>query len=422
MKRHARTNNLAPRGRATTAPGVMRVGPWRVDIVAREMTDGVMEKRLSPRAASLLSLLVIAEGEVVSRDALMDGVWPDVTVGDESLTQAIAELRRAFGAWRGSPKAIETISKVGYRLVAPVVREMASDELSNGPGCEIFDLTAYNLCLEARQVLARSGRGSIELAEDLSREAAERARDFALAQADFAVMLVQRHLYRTDRRDRLREAAERAERAVRLRPDAAAGYTAKALVFGALERWGEAEWEIGRALSCDPTDAAAHYFGARTLFAAANYRGAAALGERAGQLDLDDYRALFLAARAARVFDPGRGRRNAEAALQRVQARLTYDPNEPRALNALGPLLAQLGQHDQAVAAFEADESRGAPIEFYNSVARAYVGDCDGAIEALETVTDRGWNHPAWLRAEPSLANLARERRFQRIGRALGAA
>jgi TolB-like protein len=51
---------------------------------------------------------------------LLSIVWPRVVVGDEALTQSIIKLRKAFGDNPRSPAFIETISKRGYRLIAPV--------------------------------------------------------------------------------------------------------------------------------------------------------------------------------------------------------------------------------------------------------------------------------------------------------------
>ena len=76
------------------------LGAWRVDCSARELTDGRETRRLSPRAMSVLMVLVGADGAVVSRTHLLDAVWPEVSVGDESLTQAVAELRRALSQER----------------------------------------------------------------------------------------------------------------------------------------------------------------------------------------------------------------------------------------------------------------------------------------------------------------------------------
>ena len=423
MSNHPTAGQLVNAPSAPAPAGkTLHVGRWRVDIAARSMTNGSVERRLSPRAVGVLSVLAGAGGEVVDRGTLLDRVWPNVTVSDESVTQAIAELRRAFGDRRNRARVIETIAKGGYRLTVPVLSEVAEEATPFDPDAEAFDLRAYQLCLEARMVLARSGPGSVELSEALTREAATSAPDFALAQAEFAIALVQRHLYRANGVPGLEEALARAEAAVRLRPDLAIGHAALGFTLGAVERWHEAKAAFGRALGRDQRDPDTHYLGARTLFAARDYRGAAALAERAGELGPDDYRALYLAARAAMTFDAARARRSAEVALQRVQKRLARDPDEPRALNALGPLMAQLGLPDAAMAALEAEADRNSPLEFYNAVTLAILGDEAGAIEALENVADRGWRHPAWLQAEPCLDRLAGSRRYRRLTHSLGAA
>lgn len=398
---------------------------WQIDVASRSISNGTVERRLSPRAIRLLEVLSDADGAVVRRQALMDAIWPGVTVGDESLTQVVAEVRRAVGDRPGRPRLVETVPRSGYRLTAPVrlnaPQDRAAFEARVRGDDAIFDLEAYRLCLDARRLLSRGAPDAFETAEAMAREAARRAPGFALAQAQCAIMQVQRHLFRNDGVDRIPEALERARTAVRLRSDQAACHTALGFVLGAMERWSDAKTAFGHALFRDCADPEAHYLAARTLFAAADHRAAAALAERAADLDLDDYRALFLAARAAAVFDAERGRRNAETALERVRARLSRDPSEPRALNALGPLMAIGGSVDGAVAALGSDVSAGSPLEFYTAVTRAAVDDTVGAMDALESVAETGWRFPAWLRAEPAIARLAGERRYQRFSRSLGA-
>ena len=68
----------------------------------------------------LLVLVENADKLVVSRDALLAEVWPDTLPTDDVITQAITQLRKAFGQERGDPRYIETIAKNGYRLLAPV--------------------------------------------------------------------------------------------------------------------------------------------------------------------------------------------------------------------------------------------------------------------------------------------------------------
>ncbi len=94
-----------------------RVGAWRVDPAARELTDGTQTRRLSPRAMGALLLLVEADGAVVSRADLINTIWPDVTVADESLTTAISELRRALDDRHGPQPVIQTVYGGGYRLM-----------------------------------------------------------------------------------------------------------------------------------------------------------------------------------------------------------------------------------------------------------------------------------------------------------------
>ncbi|MEO1162094.1 MAG: winged helix-turn-helix domain-containing protein, partial [Pseudomonadota bacterium] len=96
-----------------------RVGVWRVDPAARELSDGARTRRLSPRAMGALLLLVEAGGAVVGRADLINTIWPDVTVADESLTTAISELRRALDDRHGPQQVIQTVYGGGYRLMVP---------------------------------------------------------------------------------------------------------------------------------------------------------------------------------------------------------------------------------------------------------------------------------------------------------------
>ncbi|WP_299504494.1 winged helix-turn-helix domain-containing protein [uncultured Roseobacter sp.] len=87
------------------------------DANARTISLNGVETRLTPKSATVLSILLAANGRVVSRQELLDRVWPDVAVVDEVLTQAIAELRRALGDNARQPQYIETVAKSGYRFL-----------------------------------------------------------------------------------------------------------------------------------------------------------------------------------------------------------------------------------------------------------------------------------------------------------------
>lgn len=76
--------------------------------------------KLEPRVAKLLMQLIESGGSPVTREELMELVWPGMVVGDEALSNAVNKLRKAFGDDRQNPRIIETIPKVGYRLIAEV--------------------------------------------------------------------------------------------------------------------------------------------------------------------------------------------------------------------------------------------------------------------------------------------------------------
>lgn len=100
----------------------VRIGDRVVDIPLREIApvDGGEPMRITLKALGVLLALVAHAGKPVSREALFEWVWPDTLPTDDVLTQAVTQLRKAFGDDRERPRYIETIAKQGYRLVAPV--------------------------------------------------------------------------------------------------------------------------------------------------------------------------------------------------------------------------------------------------------------------------------------------------------------
>ena len=105
-------------GQAGTSVG-FQLGPWTVEPRARTLTRGGLSRRVSPKAMAVLHALADAEGAVLSREELIDLVWPDVVVCDEVLTHAVGELRRALEGGADQAPFIETVYKAGYRLLQP---------------------------------------------------------------------------------------------------------------------------------------------------------------------------------------------------------------------------------------------------------------------------------------------------------------
>jgi adenylate cyclase len=126
-------HNTSPDPQNALAQG-LQVGEWRVDPRSNELSRGDESMRLEPKAIEVLVHLARRAGQVVGREELLSLVWPGVVVGDDALTQAIIKLRKALGDDARQPTYIETISKRGYRLLAPVtIGEKAAPAASAPP-------------------------------------------------------------------------------------------------------------------------------------------------------------------------------------------------------------------------------------------------------------------------------------------------
>jgi Tol biopolymer transport system component/DNA-binding winged helix-turn-helix (wHTH) protein len=105
------------------SPAPFVVGEWRVEPALNRVTRlerGASPGRLTPKAMEVLVVLAARAGELVTREEVLEKVWPDVHVQEEVLTRAVADLRKALDDDRREPRYIETIPKRGYRLVAPL--------------------------------------------------------------------------------------------------------------------------------------------------------------------------------------------------------------------------------------------------------------------------------------------------------------
>lgn len=99
----------------------LRVGEHTIDFGALRIVTRPEAARLTSKSAAVLLELARYAGNTVTRDELLDRVWKGRCPTPDVLTQAIKELRRAFADDARPPQYIETIPKIGYRLLAPVL-------------------------------------------------------------------------------------------------------------------------------------------------------------------------------------------------------------------------------------------------------------------------------------------------------------
>src|SRR5215471_18943184 len=75
---------------------------------------------LGSRAADLLHLFIDRPGELITKNEIMDAVWPNMAVEESNLTVQISALRRVLGVGRNGANYIQTVPGRGYRFTSQV--------------------------------------------------------------------------------------------------------------------------------------------------------------------------------------------------------------------------------------------------------------------------------------------------------------
>lgn len=94
---------------------------------------------IEPKAFRVLVHLIKNSGHLVSKSELMDAVWGETAVTENSLARAIALLRRVLEDDPRQPRFIETVSTAGYRFICPVQTERPPDN-SRNPEAQIAEV------------------------------------------------------------------------------------------------------------------------------------------------------------------------------------------------------------------------------------------------------------------------------------------
>src|SRR4029077_11464142 len=99
---------------------VIRFATFEVDLRSGELRKNGVRLKLSDQPFQVLAILLEQPGQVVTRDELQKRLWPDTFVDvDHNLNTAINKIREALGDSAENPRFIETLSRRGYRFVAP---------------------------------------------------------------------------------------------------------------------------------------------------------------------------------------------------------------------------------------------------------------------------------------------------------------
>lgn len=284
---------------------LFRFGSFDLDVGKRLLWKSGNLVALGPKVIDTLAVLVEKAGELVTKDELMDRLWPERVVEEANLTQNVYRLRRALAAG-GLGGAIETMACRGYRFSAPVERVTAREEetvrhtgtrqspnrwiliglaaassmMLVGPGARPQSDTAYARLSPQSQRLYTLGRYHWNLRSDAEQvkdglkdfqEVVKRDPDNPLGYsgvADTYIAMFDNYCdSKVENCHRLVALAnDNASRAVAVDPESAEAHTSLAMTINAFTNQDErSEAEFLRAIALDPNYALAHHWYGNSL-------------------------------------------------------------------------------------------------------------------------------------------------------------
>jgi len=105
--------------------------PFCLDLANECLWDGSQAIKLRPKAFAVLDYLLEHPGRLVTKEELLNAVWPGTFVGEAVLKVVIRQIREALGDDHRSPRFIETAHRRGYRFIGPIAdrRQTAGNDL-----------------------------------------------------------------------------------------------------------------------------------------------------------------------------------------------------------------------------------------------------------------------------------------------------
>jgi len=239
---------------------------------------GGSARHVRPRAMSVLQFLARQYGEVVSREDILQAVWGGAAVTDDTLTQAIVELRKALEDGGPPFRVIQTIAKRGYRLaLAPAF----PDQHGRPSATEAQQAFLWGLHHFSR----RDWDGLIR-ARHLFGACVEAEPESASGHAWIAVSQVMlAYFHPIDRTAAYEVAVASARRAADLNQHLADTQLALGMIALFRMSWHDSERHLRRALALDPRSVWAHWALAWLLAARARHHQAIAEMQQACRLD-----------------------------------------------------------------------------------------------------------------------------------------
>jgi DNA-binding winged helix-turn-helix (wHTH) protein len=106
----------------THETAVYEFGEFRMDVRERQLLRKERPIPLTAKGFDTLRVLLERAGRLVTKDELLQQLWPDTVVEENNLNQNISVVRKALGEQASGQRYIETVPRVGYRFVAALTR------------------------------------------------------------------------------------------------------------------------------------------------------------------------------------------------------------------------------------------------------------------------------------------------------------
>ncbi len=107
--------------------GTLEFDGFRIDPLNAELRRGSDPIALAPKPFAVLCHLIEHRGELVTKEALLDAVWPNLHVSESSLSFAINAVRAALGDDARTPRYIQTVPRRGYRFIAQPAAKISEE-------------------------------------------------------------------------------------------------------------------------------------------------------------------------------------------------------------------------------------------------------------------------------------------------------
>jgi DNA-binding winged helix-turn-helix (wHTH) protein len=339
-------------------------GDVTLDVSEHRLQRGGNDVPLSPKAWDVLVHLARRAGHLVSKQELLDAVWPSAFVEEGIVAVHVSALRKALGEHRDSVQYIETVAKSGYRFVAPLAATGVLREAKPISTPEVYELLG-----RARAHLMSAAR--TELPQAVSAFEAAIALDATCAAAHSGLALAfcahaeLRLLPPGDGYGRARVSALRALAMDESSSDAWAALGC--VMFLAEWDWIGAERSLQRALELDPRHTQARLLYGRLLDAQRRLNEGLAMKLRA--LETDPFSPSVHVALALSYWN----QRKYDEAIRWANKTLDLDPLHGLAREFLAGAYWKLGDFDRHMAEnLKHASAHGVPAEALEPLRRAY--------------------------------------------------